>query len=355
MYTQRELAQYIGLKDAPVSWDNCYSIAIIQMPEKIIWLESEDIEKSIKFYHLKKERAIIKNLFETAERIKCDEKLKIVAWLLHYILYIDKTKQIFDIWNWGHNTEMFSVLGNNMLPLIVLLSGREYHIKNMREREYDKTLKKASINGVRQACLKDRNIFGLSGIRFSQMTWGAYFVIGRLIQIKNLQYELFIDPDLKMRRMIANLNRRYYKDNEIKCGGNNVFVKVHIPKQKKLHRRKVIISLRKSEKIINKFYPFTRRKTIHYFCESWLLSKELDFFLSSNSNIIKFKTLFNTCSEKNGGRGFYKFLFNQFGIINDTKNLPENTSLQRNVKAYIQIGKTLNDGYGLLKEDILKR
>ena len=67
-----------------------------------------------------------------------------------------------------------------------------------------------------------------------------------------------------------------------------------------------------------------------------------------------FKSLFDVLPDYNQGRGYFKFLFNQIDIVDDFDKMPETTSLQRNVKDYLLKGNCLCDGYGFIKNEVIK-
>ena len=349
-YSLETLANYINMDNIPKSWENCYIKSLETYPY-MDWLNIKFIQDAINFYNLVDEKDYIEKIYNAIIQINNDKKLKIIANLFHYILFEDNTNQISDIWSWGHNVNMFNVMGNNLLPLIVLLSGYKLHDKNMTDNNFDEEQKRASKHGVYWACLKDKNNLGLCGIRFSQMVWGAYFINIKLITISSLQYEYFV-PDEDFKIKVSKLNKEFY-DNKITFN-NNSFFKVHIPQKTDFSPNSVLNSIKTAYSKLKQYFPQINYDKIYFFCESWLLSPDLDKFLNRNSNIMFFKSLFDVLPDYNQGRGYFKFLFNQIDIVDDFDKMPETTSLQRNVKDYLLKGNCLCDGYGFIKNEVIK-
>lgn len=84
------------------------------------------------------------------------------------------------------------------------------------------------------------------------------------------------------------------------------------------------------------------------FCGSWLLCPTLRTLLKENSGIRRFAEDFELCHVVEKSNGFYHFLY---WTSEDTPvaDLPENTSLQRAVKAHLLAGGSIGSAAGLLK------
>ena len=86
----------------------------------------------------------------------------------------------------------------------------------------------------------------------------------------------------------------------------------------------------------------------HIICNSWLLSPTLYQLLKPESGIRRFVDDFKICSSEAESKGCYHFLFMAKDDA-DPATLPENTSLQRAVKAHLVAGGGIGSGFGLLK------
>jgi hypothetical protein len=69
--------------------------------------------------------------------------------------------------------------------------------------------------------------------------------------------------------------------------------------------------------------------------------------LKDSSNILSFQTRFEIFNEGEIGTDFIEWLYNTEST--DYAMLPENTSLQRNMKKYILSGGVIRNAYGRLK------
>lgn len=70
--------------------------------------------------------------------------------------------------------------------------------------------------------------------------------------------------------------------------------------------------------------------------------------LSNSSNIINFQNRFEILNEGEVDTEFIEWLFNTKSL--DYTTLPENTSLQRNVKNHLLTGGVIRTPYGRIKE-----
>ena len=85
-------------------------------------------------------------------------------------------------------------------------------------------------------------------------------------------------------------------------------------------------------------------------CHSWLLSPELRTILPENSNILAFArdyTILQTRMDPTSSA--VSFIFHVPSVPADLETLPEETSLQKALKTYLQGGKTINTAFGILE------
>ena len=151
---------------------------------------------------------------------------------------------------------------------------------------------------------------------------GKYnFINIRLIEVGRLQYE--------------------YCNNK-----KGKYIKIHIPKGDKLLYNEVLNSIKNSKKEIKKYFKI---ENYEYYCESWLLSKEIAKLLDSNSNIAKFQQLFDITEGKDAIKDILNFVFD-LQQIDSYYNLPERTSLQSKIKDLLINGKEIHIGIGKLKK-----
>ncbi len=160
----------------------------------------------------------------------------------------------------------------------------------------------------------------------------------------NLQWKF--DRDWWIYRQIAmTIFRIGELEYEMKETEQEKYISIHIPSDTKLSEINIIESIKEAKIFFSKYYPeFTN---VEYRCHSWLLSSDLDVLLPPSSNIIKFKSMFRIISESNGGTGFLTWIYKR--KYEDFNDLPEDTTLQRNLKRHLLSGKSISTAYGILK------
>ncbi len=89
-------------------------------------------------------------------------------------------------------------------------------------------------------------------------------------------------------------------------------------------------------------------------CESWLLSPALKELLPSESRILRFQEAFDLTEENPEDSSAMEWVFyvteKQRGSV-QIEDLPENTSLQRKMKAMLQAGKKPGSAGGTLARE----
>ncbi len=132
---------------------------------------------------------------------------------------------------------------------------------------------------------------------------------------------------------------------EIKHIDDKAVIGLHIPSDADFSPSAVDKSLFKAKRFFAEHYP--ELADCEYRCHSWLLDSQLKEMLSENSNIISFQNRFEIFDEGEVDTGFIEWLYNTKS--NDYSALPENTSLQRNMKKHILSGGVIRNAYGRLK------
>lgn len=135
---------------------------------------------------------------------------------------------------------------------------------------------------------------------------------------------------------------------EIRKTETDKFISIHIPSNSKLTEENVLKSLIDSKIFFKNYYP--EYSNAYYRCKSWLISPDLDNLLPPTSNIIKFKNLFDIKSEDYSSTTYISWIYNK--KYEDYSMLPENTTLQRNLKKYLLEGKRISIAFGILKDEV---
>lgn len=122
-------------------------------------------------------------------------------------------------------------------------------------------------------------------------------------------------------------------------------IAVHIPSDADISSEKVQESLHQTREFFERYYPNYRQAP--YTCESWLLSPALKDLLPPNSRILNFQALFEVDKVHWASDAVLEWVFQKRG--NSLEELPEDTSLQRKMKAYLLDGGKVGEAFGYLK------
>lgn len=232
-------------------------------------------------------------------------------------IYNNKNRKIEKLWETKSKDKMFDKKVHPYITNLLLLSGYNIHKKNMKKFNLDIEQIKIHKLRVKECLTKDIIIRNYDGIRISQMLWGTYFINIKLIEVGILQYEKYEN-----------------------C------IKIHIPSCGKLNINKVKQSLDNSKKYIRRYFKL---KDYNYYCDSWLLSKQIHEIIDKNSNIYKFYNLFNVEEGESCIDDILNFVY-QKNFFADYNKLPENTSLQIKIKKLLLNGTDIRKGKGILKK-----
>ena len=130
--------------------------------------------------------------------------------------------------------------------------------------------------------------------------------------------------------------------------GDGVF-SIHIPSGAPITPENCVAQYREAFKIAQKYYPEYSVKALY--CHSWLLDPALKDLAKKGSNIVSFGSRFLRYPTVSEGRGVFMFLFRKY--VDNLEELPENTSLERAVKAHYLEGKYVYEVGGVIFEDML--
>ena len=290
------------------------------MEEKDLLIERNDIEEALTFYHINIQNYKDK-CYKCLDDINKNSELKNRINYVLKLLYDNESEQLKLLWNESDLNRFMGESYNKFIHNMILLSGYKIHQENMNKYKFDSYQVLVHKNRVRECLTSDIYNRKLEGIRLSQLLWGLYFINIRLIEVGRLQYE-------------------YYNNQK----GN--FIKIHIPKGDKLLYNEVLNSIKNSKKEIERYFKL---ENCQYYCESWLLSKDITKLLDSNSNIAKFHQLFDITEGKDAIKDILNFVFD-LQQIDSYYNLPERTSLQSKIKDLLINGKEIHIGIGKLKK-----
>lgn len=132
---------------------------------------------------------------------------------------------------------------------------------------------------------------------------------------------------------------------EIVRGETETYIDMHIPSDADFSPAAVDASLALSEDFFACAFP--ELTGCEYRCHSWLLARELRDMLREGSHIRSFQDRFEILGEDEGDRECIEWVFRRDGT--DLASLPEETSLQRKMKAHFLSGGVIHGAKGRLK------
>lgn len=122
-------------------------------------------------------------------------------------------------------------------------------------------------------------------------------------------------------------------------------ISVHIPSDADLSDEKLSASFELAKKFFRAHFPeYAEGKT---FCYSWLLSPALEKLLPETSKILGFQRRFDVLYVNEDEDGYKQWVFKTIDL--PPERFPENTTLQRNMKAYVLAGGKIGEAFGILR------
>lgn len=193
-------------------------------------------------------------------------------------------------------------------------AGKHYAEKGIAHEIYIETMKCFS-----RFVKEHKESFGYYG--FDRDFWTPRQLSGLIYRIGELEYELLAEEGRKL-------------------------VDIHIPSDAILGKEALSQSFQSADAFLKEKYPeYSEAEMV---CHSWLLSPTLKQVLPAESRILMFQEFFDL-TETGENCGFMEWVFKREDIPFD--ELPENTSLQKNLKKYLLEGGTVRDAKGVLKQE----
>jgi hypothetical protein len=122
-------------------------------------------------------------------------------------------------------------------------------------------------------------------------------------------------------------------------------VAIHIPSDADMRPDSVQTSLKQFHKFQSNY--LSEWTGVNLTCETWMLMPELQELMDENSNIRAFQKLFEIGHIDRDAVWYMDWIFPGYDKVDE--NLPENTSLQRNLKKYLLAGNTFGIARGYIK------
>lgn len=160
-----------------------------------------------------------------------------------------------------------------------------------------------------------------------QWEWLLHSLRGRLVRLGRLQFQ--------PKRLEESLTAGGRV-----CAAGTPVLGVHIPADGRMEPEAVRDSFRRALEF------FRPKEYAAFCCHSWLLSPVLQQLLPSGSNILYFQSLFCIYARDPNDRQTEERVFG--AVCDDVSEYPEETSLQKSVKAFLLAGGQTDVGKGIL-------
>ena len=127
-------------------------------------------------------------------------------------------------------------------------------------------------------------------------------------------------------------------------------ISIHIPSDAALQREGLRESCASARAFFTETFP--AYATAKMMCGSWLLAPSLQEILHKDSNILQFQNAFEIVHVDEESTEFMEWVYKKNNI--PLEELPEETSLQRNMKRYLEKGGKVGEAIGFLREPAFK-
>lgn len=132
--------------------------------------------------------------------------------------------------------------------------------------------------------------------------------------------------------------------------GDNI-ISVHIPSDARINSENNHKSYHQAVEFLAKFYP--QYEYCMFYCNSWLMSPRLKEVLPTASNILQYQNDYEIVKDNEDDMGYLLWVFKKSDI--SVEDLPEDTSLQRNIKAYVKNGGKIGGAAGVIHKSKCKK
>lgn len=124
------------------------------------------------------------------------------------------------------------------------------------------------------------------------------------------------------------------------------FISLHIPSDADMSRESIDASMADFQAFLQAYYPDWQG--LAWECDSWMMSPVLQELLPENSRILAFQNRFEMLENNEDSMGVLEWVFPGYETVSE--DLPENTSLQRKMKAWLLSGKKVGWTRAVLKQ-----
>lgn len=151
----------------------------------------------------------------------------------------------------------------------------------------------------------------------------------------------------KVGRLQFKIGESYKDVPEVNLSKGDNVLDIHIPARGPLTQEECIVSLRAAKKFFKTYFPEFEYE--HLMCYSWLLGDNLEGMLKPDSNIMKFKSLFNVHSQKESD-GIISFAIGWKKTREEVKKMEFSQRFQNEIKNRVLREEKFYAGFGTIKD-----
>lgn len=293
---------------------------------------------------------VISSLKVISKHIQENKALGDLAKLWHYLLYHIGGKEDINIGTWQYPSDLLRS-DAHLFGAFTLLSGIEHTIDHYKTHSIPFEIMKLTLSDINiwlNDFYRKNGYYGLD-----QLGWLRTSFIGSIHRIGRLQYcfKAFDEPIFVYQSTndknfkIVDYQLKYETDEWKKIlGKGDTLLDVHIPADGKMDFNDCIQSFKDSVKFHQTYFP--DKPFEGFVCTSWLLSPNLKDVLPADSNVVRFMKEFIQLPYDGTDDQMFERVFGM--KIQDLTKLPQNTSLQKSIVAYLSNGGTLKKGRGFI-------
>lgn len=259
-------------------------------------------------------------VLEALEEIKNDEGYRKIALALFYCLKNDVDPNAF-------RPDFEDGLRAQFVMFFPVWYMLEEFAGDMKKRGIDSDIIKNSVAPVCGCIKRNKDLAGEMGTS-AFFFWIHKYAKGELFRINEFEYET---------------SKHNGKD----------YINIHIPAKTKLDVCSNLKSFKDAMDFFEKYYPEFNMSGL--MCESWLLSPHIEEVMGGPTNISRFGDMFDLYDiGDTKGEAVFRFVYGFAAPYPPIEDVPEDTTLQRKLKAYMLSGKRVYAMGGTISKEKLE-
>lgn len=235
------------------------------------------------------------------------------------------------------------------LPLFSLLYEVPGMCKHLEEKGVPQDVIDATCNMFENQVQDHIDLYGHFGIS-AYVIWMNMFINNQIIRVGRFNIEI-----AKMGDFFVYQTEKGLAISEEETEGTliaepkDTIISVHIPSGGKLDFDENTADLRRAAEIVTECFGEFKL----FYCNSWLLDPKIKEVLGKETNMTRFADRFTRFPVESVGTSVFHYLY----LTTDTENidiLPENTSMQKAIKAHLMSGGKILNFRGVFTKENLK-